>query len=309
MAQRGFDLATRAAADLQRWADVDAGFFVYQRRAVGPEVAESDMDIYAPWGPVGENVATVRPMVLGQMHRLGKTERWMERWISWRQVPDPWETSWSGWDLKELGVWPIVSQGRAKGILVVGRTQSAPNRVDKGTRRALVDVCASQVSQALDLLLATRRAEEMGRRDWLTGVFNRRGFLEYWASLPEAAAAAGQSLVIGLVDVDHLKRINDEEGHPAGDRAINEVAQVLLRSLGSDDLLARWGGDEFLVAMRVDTADAPRVMARIKGAVARESAYTVSVGGAVWLRDGASWEDCYRVADKALYEDKRRSQP
>ncbi len=306
-AQRGLDLALRAAADLQAWADVDAGFFVYQRRARGIDQGTPTTDVYAPWGPFAEGMDNVRRVVLESLHMVGEIESWMERWIPWTAIREPWQSAWGPYELEELGIWPLMSREHRTGLLVVGRTAKASSRIARDTRTGIVDACAAHVAQALDLLLATRDAEEAGRRDGLTGLLNRRGLLDYWPVVQRAAEAAAKPVIIGLLDMDQLKQINDRKGHPAGDSALRRVAQVLRYHLRSGDLLARWGGDEFAVVMQAEDDDALGVMRRLQTAVADETPYTVSVGGAVWTRDGNTWDACYRVADEGLYLDKRRA--
>ncbi len=306
-AKRGLDLAQRAAVDLEEWADVDAGFFVYQKRARGIDEDAGMLDVYAPWGPFAEDLENVRRVVFDTLHLVGETEPWMEQWFAWRTIRDPWQTAWGSYGLEELGVWPLMSRGQRTGLLVVGRTGKASGRIAPETRTGIMDACASHVAQALDLLLATRDAEEAGRRDGLTGLLNRRGLLEYFPTVQQAADAIGSPVIIGLLDMDNLKQVNDRKGHPAGDSALRRVAQVLRHHLRSGDLLARWGGDEFAVVMQAGSEDAAGVMRRLKAAVADETPYTVSVGGAVWIRDGDTWDACYRVADEGLYEDKRQA--
>lgn len=151
---------------------------------------------------------------------------------------------------------------------------------------------------------------EAAMTDGLTGLLNRRAMLEM---LAQAAASirpgeAGLSLIVA--DIDHFKRINDEHGHDAGDRVLCTVASRL-RELGGDpQLVARWGGEEFLVllpglrlsaacqraeAMRRDVAQT-----RIDSGKLR---VTLSLGVAE-LDAGEALDDCLRRCDQALYRAK-----
>lgn len=161
-------------------------------------------------------------------------------------------------------------------------------------------------------MLDTRLRELYGiaTRDELTGVFNRRFFMEESAR----QLAAGTPLTIVLFDVDDFKDINDSYGHLAGDRVLQDVAAVLHRHTRSDDLIARYGGDEFVMVMpRIEGADCEKLAARLANAVhalrwsaAEESfAVTVSTGVASSpLLEEASVELLLNAADRDLYKNK-----
>jgi diguanylate cyclase (GGDEF)-like protein len=97
---------------------------------------------------------------------------------------------------------------------------------------------------------------EMHRRslvDQLTGVYNRRGFEERMVREMKLARRRNQTLAVLFVDIDDFKAINDDHGHVAGDRALREVADLLLASFRESDIVARMGGDEFVV-VALDTS-------------------------------------------------------
>jgi diguanylate cyclase (GGDEF)-like protein len=116
-----------------------------------------------------------------------------------------------------------------------------------------------------------------------------------------------------MIDLDNLKRINDRQGHRAGDVALRLVAQQVQRVVRASDVCARVGGDEFAVAMPETTIERAReVAARLQSAIGQVSLSSkspdtveVSVGAAAW-RPGQHWHALYQVADADLYEDKRR---
>jgi diguanylate cyclase (GGDEF)-like protein len=154
----------------------------------------------------------------------------------------------------------------------------------------------------------TDRLEERSTTDSLTHLANRRHFDTELGLELRRAARYGTPLSLLLVDVDHLKRINDESGHEAGDAALRAVASALLASLRATDLAARWGGDEFVVlAPGIDAAGARALADRIRGVLrgtARVSP-TVSIGiadtgGAPTVTAG----DLAAAADRALYDAK-----
>ncbi|GAC1474991.1 MAG: hypothetical protein PVSMB3_13370 [Candidatus Dormibacteraceae bacterium] len=110
-----------------------------------------------------------------------------------------------------------------------------------------------------------------------------------------------------------MKRINDRQGHRAGDAALKLVAQQLLRVVRASDVCARIGGDEFAVAMPETTIErAHEVAARLRAAIQQMSLSAksperveVSAGVTAW-RPGQDWQAVYQIADADLYEDKRR---
>jgi diguanylate cyclase (GGDEF)-like protein len=159
------------------------------------------------------------------------------------------------------------------------------------------------------LLGFTRMQEELERKamtDALTGLENRRAFL---AAL-RARLEAGEAGALLFLDLDNLKPLNDQHGHEAGDAALRETAALLRRSAAPGDLIARFGGDEFVFWLA--GADAQAASARAAGllaaAAASKAAYAprFSIGIATW--DPASGENHSRLiarADAALYAAKR----
>jgi diguanylate cyclase (GGDEF)-like protein len=164
-----------------------------------------------------------------------------------------------------------------------------------------------------------RRLEMASLTDTLTGLANRRYLMEQFPRL--IASKQGQTgLAIMIIDLDALKPINDQHGHAAGDEVIVEIARTLRQAIRPDDVLARWGGDEFVVvaqAQHVEHATmlAERIRERIakmkcvlpRGAVVRTSA---SIGLTCLpfvpgKPDIVSWEHAIKIADLALYRAKR----
>ncbi|WP_245886104.1 diguanylate cyclase [Umezawaea tangerina] len=162
-------------------------------------------------------------------------------------------------------------------------------------------------------------AEEAAARDPLTGLANRLGLERAAALLLESTASRGRVPWLVLVDVDWFKGVNDDAGHAAGDAALREIAQLLRRECRTDDLVARWAGDEFVVLLgdngsgspSTDHEVGPTVAERIRAAVdghdwsmvlgtARRP--TVSIGVAA---GPAKLDQLFAAADMALYRAKR----
>lgn len=162
----------------------------------------------------------------------------------------------------------------------------------------------------------THRSAELVRlatMDSLTGLPNRRHFLEQAAEQWQNARLQGKTVSLLMIDLDHFKNINDSLGHEAGDIALQSFAECLRATLRSDDLLCRMGGEEF-AALLLDTPgeEALQVANRVCKATARlkpklgeeEIRFTVSIGVAANLREHRNIGDLIRHADHALYQAK-----
>lgn len=160
----------------------------------------------------------------------------------------------------------------------------------------------------LTRLRSLRLAQEaLARTDPLTGLLNRRAFLERCEQEQLRLARHPGPLSLALLDLDHFKRINDRSGHQAGDQALREFAAGLGRTLRASDVVARIGGEEFAVLMpESDQAVAVAIGERIRAEAAVElpnGKLTTSVGVAEW--DGReSFESWFARADRALYRAK-----
>lgn len=165
-----------------------------------------------------------------------------------------------------------------------------------------MDFCSAQVSLALDLILTGRLAEEASRRDFLTGLLNRRGLKAKLPQLVQECQQSGRYLIFELIDLDNLKQINDSQGHLAGDDALCRIADIIRLHVRENDVVARLGGDEFMVLLQSEAPNADADAKRIRRVVEEQSSgLSVSVGGAVWGVDGVSFAQCYLVADERLY--------
>jgi diguanylate cyclase (GGDEF)-like protein/PAS domain S-box-containing protein len=161
------------------------------------------------------------------------------------------------------------------------------------------------------------RADEMrtlSLRDVLTGLYNRRGFFELGEQLERVAVREKRSLAVVFVDLDGLKPINDQFGHEAGDRAINEAAALLRSVCRSADVAVRLGGDEFaVIAMDLDATSFGSFRARIELALAARNMrgdlpfeLSFSMGAAFRPTDREEpLETLLARADAAMYSEKR----
>ena len=161
-----------------------------------------------------------------------------------------------------------------------------------------------------------RRLYESSVRDGLTGTFNRKHFNERLSAEISFALRHSTPVALLIFDIDHFKRVNDEHGHLAGDKALRELSSVVMHTIRAEDILARYGGEEFAVIARgVETEGAIALAERIRGVAqalrtdfeGATIAFSVSVGvamlsGIEGTRDATS---LIARADERLYQAKR----
>jgi diguanylate cyclase (GGDEF)-like protein len=198
-------------------------------------------------------------------------------------------------------------RGRVVGVMTVGTKMP---RIFGASDLLFMAAVADQVAIALD---RARQFSNEARTDHLTGLANRREFERIMEREVALAERHNRRLSVMMIDLDNLKRINDRQGHLAGDAALRLVAQQMQRVVRASDICARIGGDEFGIAMpETDLDRAREVAARLRAAVSQASLAArspepveVSMGLTAW-RPGQDWQAAYEVVDGDLYEDKRR---
>ncbi len=140
----------------------------------------------------------------------------------------------------------------------------------------------------------TETVETMATRDQLTGLLNRHGILQLVPGLTARARRGEQPVFAMFVDIVGMKRANDSLGHDAGDHLLTEVADALAATVRGDDVLGRWGGDEFLV-LGVGDPQGPDVFAqRVRQSLERraeaERGWPIEVSVGCSVTDGKQWE-------------------
>ncbi|MFN2407671.1 MAG: diguanylate cyclase domain-containing protein [Pyrinomonadaceae bacterium] len=150
-------------------------------------------------------------------------------------------------------------------------------------------------------------------KDDLTGLFNRRGLLKQAAPYFDFARRQKEKLLLLFIDLDGMKKINDEFGHNEGDNALIQTAQILNRSFRSSDIIARLGGDEFTVLVTDLTADKEDAITRLNDNLKAYNAsdtcshkLAFSIGVATLEPERMTcFEELLEQADQAMYEQKR----
>jgi diguanylate cyclase (GGDEF)-like protein len=176
---------------------------------------------------------------------------------------------------------------------------------DNDLRR--VNALLSQLDQARMSL------QQVANYDALTNLINRRGFNQIFAEKLSQKASEGGMLAVMFLDIDHFKRINDSLGHDAGDVLLKVIAEHIRGSVRShEDVVARFGGDEFCILINLHDREeartmAQRIMFKMKEPIelaGRRMVMTTSIGISLYPDDGTTCEELLKHADLALYQSK-----
>lgn len=175
------------------------------------------------------------------------------------------------------------------------------------------ELVASSLGIVIKSLFLMEETQLLALTDGLTGLYNRRHATLRLAEEIDRARRNKSGLCVAMCDVDHFKAINDEYGHGAGDRVLQQMGKSLKAYVRSNDIVARWGGEEFLVIFSDIKLTAARIVAeRLRGRLAQTpevedgpAQITVSIGLAM-LDDKVTAEQLIEQADQALYRAKAR---
>lgn len=199
---------------------------------------------------------------------------------------------------------PVTVLGTPMGVLhTTGEQGSAPT----SELRHQLESLAEQAGSRIGVLRAMAASQLQASTDPLTGLLNRRSLEEQLASLQ----SRGSAFAVAFLDLDHFKDLNDTFGHETGDRALRSVARMLSAGVRPDDLVCRYGGEEFVVVLPgLSAFDAEAVIERIRSELAdavlagEVPPFTVSTG----LADsgsGSSPAEVIRRADEAMFAAKQ----
>ncbi len=177
-----------------------------------------------------------------------------------------------------------------------------------------INILGHQLALALRRARLYEEVERLATTDSLTQVFTRRHFMERYEEEIRRCVARRLPLSFLMIDVDHFKEFNDRHGHLVGDQILREMARIISGSIREIDLMGRYGGEEFCVALaETETPGAVAVAERIRAAVeaATIKAYdttlsnTLSIGIASFPRDALTGSELVDKADWALYRAKQ----
>jgi diguanylate cyclase (GGDEF)-like protein len=166
-----------------------------------------------------------------------------------------------------------------------------------------------EINSLLDV--RSKQLEEKSKTDFLTGAFNRQGIedairigLWEWRSQKKP-------LSLILIDIDHFKKINDEHGHAIGDHVLSALSNIVKQHIRSNDLFARWGGEEFVLLCRDTKIEQASLIAeKIRELIAsfafKDNVQVTASFGVATLNANETLEQLFNHADKALYEAKHQ---
>jgi diguanylate cyclase (GGDEF)-like protein/PAS domain S-box-containing protein len=206
---------------------------------------------------------------------------------------------------------PIKSGEQIYGVLNLESTRvNAYSEYDENLMLAIAD----QIALGLDRLRFEEELEAIATIDELSSLNNRRGFLKLARKELLHALRGNNPLAMLVFDIDRFKQINDDYGHPIGDKAIQEVSNRCEQILRESDIIGRLGGDEFAILLsNTDLSGAQKVAERIRQAIAQgvltpkgliEITLSIGIAQIIDLKD-CTIDDLFSLADEALYEAKR----
>ena len=195
-------------------------------------------------------------------------------------------------------------------VAVDSQSRSVRLRDVRQELRAKEHDLQQQLAQIQSLQAALR---EQANRDALTGLYNRHHLADMMTRELARCARDGQPLSLLMIDIDHFKRVNDAHGHQVGDDVLRETARLLSERARASDLLFRYGGEEFLLALLpADAGVAKEVAEELRQRFATSALTagahpvmaTLSIGVATFADHGVTFESLIEAADQALYRAK-----
>ncbi|HTQ85538.1 MAG TPA: diguanylate cyclase [Candidatus Solibacter sp.] len=205
--------------------------------------------------------------------------------------------------------FPLIYADQLLGVLYVETSTAWDFTEDEIT---LLQTLTDQISGALHNALTFQRAQEQAITDGLTGVKTHRFFMEALSVEWKRSTRAGRPFSLVLMDLDRFKFVNDFYGHLEGDVVLQRVGKILEQSCRRSDVVARYGGDEFVVLMPETNVDQARQLGgKLRSSVAsdpmlREKNISASFGIAAFPLHGSTPQELIQVADASMYVSKHQ---
>lgn len=205
---------------------------------------------------------------------------------------------------------PLLAAGKQE-IGVMSLYRRTPRSFPKD-ELVLLRKLAGQVAMAIERITQYQHHRELSMTDELTGIFNRRYFNQRFDREMQRAQRYGRPLSVIMIDIDHFKTFNDNHGHLLGDQILQGVAGLLESSIRKADILARFGGEEFVILLpEIDNERGRKVAEKLRRAVEHAEfpkadsqplgRLTISLGLAAFPEDSRRAPDLLERADQSLY--------
>jgi len=169
-----------------------------------------------------------------------------------------------------------------------------------------------RVNNTIEAMENINQIADFANKDFLTGVYNRRYFYENMNEYVAYAEEHMEPYVVAMLDIDHFKKINDTHGHNSGDKVLKTLAKKLIDETKGDDLIARFGGEEFCIILKdISNENAVKFFVNLRANIANckvqlkkeQISFTVSIGVA-FSRSDYRLDELLELADEALYRAK-----
>ena len=192
---------------------------------------------------------------------------------------------------------PVLRDGQCTGVLIVGFTKSRQAVPEQALY--MVELVAAEIAAAIDRADLVALLAAQARTDPLTGAANRRSGDEQMVRELARAQRTADPLTVALLDMDHFKAYNDAHGHSAGDELLRDVVAAIRAELRTGDVIARWGGEEFALALPgCDLQEAQRAATRFLQVVPGGQSASI---GLTQAAAGDTPRSLVARADRALY--------
>ncbi len=210
-------------------------------------------------------------------------------------------------------VFPLITRGIPRGAFAF-----LPREWNAEDSPPTLNRYLQTISTGFENGLLHAKVVQSAIKDGLTGLFNVKYFKERFQTELQAAARLEHPLSLFFIDVDHFKKYNDTNGHPAGDQVLRMMADLMRKNFRGTDVLARYGGEEFVVLLPhtgfVDALEKAEAFRIVVEKCPFPNAHTqplgkvsCSIGVAEFPSHGATKEAVIKAADEALYEGKKKS--